>query len=87
MHPSETADTVPTMMSEAHSGEVEKVLLYVGDARDRARAAAERIARDDADEHVIQALRDTERALGELHTRLTQQTFYAIPDAGLKLAV
>lgn len=75
------------MMTEAHSGEVEKALLYVGDARDRARAAAERVERDGADEHVVQALRDTERELGELHKRLTQQTFYAIPDAGLKLAV
>jgi hypothetical protein len=75
------------MMTEAHSGEVEKVLLYVGDARDRARAAADRVARDDGAEHVVQALRDTERELGDLHTRLTQQTFYAIPDAELKLAV
>jgi hypothetical protein len=74
-------------MTEAHSGEVEKVLLYIGDARDRARAAADRVARDGADEHVVQALRETERELGELHRRLTQQTFYAIPDAGLKLAV
>ena len=61
LHPSGTAGTVPAMMTEAHSGEVEKVLLYVGDARDSARAAAERVARDGADEHVVQALRDTER--------------------------
>jgi hypothetical protein len=74
-------------MTEAHSGEVEKVLLYVGDARDRARAAAERVGRDGAEEHVVQALRDAERELGELHTRLSQQTFYAVPDAGLRLAV
>jgi cellobiose-specific phosphotransferase system component IIA len=74
-------------MTESHSGEVEKVLLYVGDARDRARAAADRVARDGAEEHVVQALRDAERELGELHTRLTKQTFFAIPDAGLKLAV
>ena len=87
VHLSGVADTVPTMMIEAHSGEVEKVLLYVGDARDRARAAADRVERDGADEHVVQALRDTERELSALHTRVTQQTFYAVPDAGLKLAV
>lgn len=81
------ADTVPPTMTEAHSGEVEKVLLYVGDARDRARAAAERVARDGADENVVRALHDAERELGELHRRLTQQTFYAVPDAGLKLAI
>lgn len=80
-------DTVPTTMTEAHSGEVEKLLLYVGDARERAHAAAERVARDGTDEHVVQALRDTERELGELHTRLTQRTFYAISDGELKLAV
>lgn len=74
-------------MNETHSGEVEKALLYVGDARERAHAAAERVASDGAEEHVVQALRDAERELGELHTRLTQQTFYAVPDPGLKLAV
>jgi cellobiose-specific phosphotransferase system component IIA len=74
-------------MTEAHSGEVEKVLLYVGDARDRAHAAAERVARAGADEHVVEALRDAERELGELHRQLTQQTFYAIPDTKLKLSV
>ena len=74
-------------MTEAHSGEVEKVLLYVGDARDRARAAAERVARAGADEHVVDALRGAERELGELHMRLTQQTFYAAPGADLKLSV
>jgi cellobiose-specific phosphotransferase system component IIA len=74
-------------MTEAHSCEVEKVLLYVGDARERASAAAERVARDSAEEHVVQALRDAERELAELHRRLTQQTFYAVADAGMKLGV
>ncbi len=74
-------------MIEAHSGEVEKVLLYVSDARDRARAAADRVTRDGVDAHVAQALADAAHDLGELHRRLTQQTFYAVPDAGLKLAV
>ncbi len=33
------------------------------------------------------ALRETERQLGELHRTLAQSTFYAVPDASLKLAV
>lgn len=74
-------------MTEAHSGEVEKVLLHIGDARDRARAAAERMAKQDAEDHVVKALREAEQSLSEIHRRLTQQTFYAVPDAGLKLAV
>jgi cellobiose-specific phosphotransferase system component IIA len=74
-------------MTEAHSGEVEKVLLHVGDARDRARAAAERMAKQGAEEHVVRALREAEQSLGEIHRRLTQQTLYAVPDAGLQLAV
>lgn len=82
-----TAGTVLPRMTEAHSGEVEKVLLHIGDARDRARAAADRVAKQGADEHVVEALRETEGALSEIHRRLTQQTFYAVPDAGLKLAV
>lgn len=79
--------TVQSTMTEAESGEVEKVLLHIGDARDRARAAVERVEKEDADAHVVQALNEAERALSELHRRLTQQTFYAVPDAGLKLAV
>jgi hypothetical protein len=73
-------------MTEAQSGEVEKVLLYISDARTRAGTAAEGLAREGADEHIVEAMRQTERSLGEMHTRLTQQTFYAI-DPSLKLAV
>jgi len=82
-----TRGTVLSAMTEAHSGEVEKVLLHIGDARDRAHTAAERVAKQGADQHVVDALREAEVALSEIHRRLTQQTFYAVPDAGLKLAV
>jgi len=74
-------------MTEAHSIEVEKVLLYVEDARARARRAADAVAKDGADAHVVAALRAAERQLGELHTRLAQETYYAVADATLKLAV
>ena len=74
-------------MIEAHSVEVEKVLLYVADARDRARKAAEQLASGGAPTHVTQALRESEQELAALHRRLTQSTFYAIDDDALKLAV
>lgn len=74
-------------MTEAQSGEVEKVLLYLGDARDRARLAEEKVARDEGDEHVVAALRDVAHDLDDMHRRLTQQTFYAIPERAGRLAV
>jgi hypothetical protein len=74
-------------MTEAQSSEVEKVLLFVSDARSRARRAAERVRTDGADDHIVQALEATERELGDLHRRLAQGTYYAIPDTTLDLAV
>ena len=65
------------MMPEQHSAEVEKALLSIGDARDCTEAACERLARAGAEGQVIDALRDAERDLTELHTRLTQRTYYA----------
>ncbi len=74
-------------MTEAHSSEVERVLLYVGDARDRARIARDQLEKENAEPHVAEAMRAAERALGELHRELSQRTFYAVPENGLKLAV
>jgi hypothetical protein len=74
-------------MTETHSSEVEKVLLYLSDARTRARKAAETVEKDGADEHVVQALRDTEQQLAELHRKLSQGTYYAVPDSSLRLTV
>jgi hypothetical protein len=74
-------------MIEAHSGEVEKVLLYVADARDRARKAAERLTADGAPAYLTNALQDSQQELASLHRRLTQATFYAVDDDALKLAV
>ena len=74
-------------MTEAHSSEVEKVLLFVSDARSRAQRAAATVRADGGDDHVVRALEDAERDLGELHRRLSQGTLYAIPDATLNLAV
>lgn len=74
-------------MTERHSSEVEKVLLYVEDARARAKRAADAVEKDGADAHVVAALRATEQQLAELHTKLAQGTYYAVADATLKLAV
>jgi hypothetical protein len=74
-------------MKETQSSEVEKVLLYIGDARERARRAADAVAKDGAESHIVDALAEAEIALGELQQKLTQATLYAIPEDTLKLAV
>ncbi|HEX5927189.1 MAG TPA: hypothetical protein VFY45_25445 [Baekduia sp.] len=75
------------MMTESQSSEVERVLLYISDARTRAQRAAESVRKDGADEHIVAALRDSEQQLADLHRRLSQGTYYAVPDDALKFAV
>lgn len=74
-------------MTEAHSSEVEKVLLFISDAQQRAARASERIEKDGADPETVQALRDAEAGLGELHRGLMQRTYYAVGDSVQRLAV
>lgn len=74
-------------MTERQSSEVEKVLLHIGDARTRARRAADAVAKDNGDAHVIKALQRSEQELGELYRRLSQGTYYAVPDDSLRLSV
>jgi len=74
-------------MTERQSSEIEKVLLHLSDARSRARKAVEAVEKDGADEHIIAALKETEQQLGHLHRKLSQGTYYAVPDSALKLAI
>lgn len=64
---------------EHHFGEIEKVLLYVSEARERAARAREELARDGAEPHLVAALEATEAAMRAEHRRLLQSTFYAVP--------
>lgn len=74
-------------MTERQSSEVEKVLLHLSDARTRARRAADLVAKDGAEPHIVEALRATEQELAELHRKLAQGTYYAIPESSMRLAV
>jgi hypothetical protein len=74
-------------MTERESAEVEKALLHISDAHMRARRAAEVLEKDGAASSVVEALRASERQLALLHRTLSQSTYYAVPDDGLKLAV
>src|SRR5206468_4091910 len=53
---SEGRVTVLPTMTEATSSEVEKVLLFVSDARARARRAADAVRAEGAEQHAVQAL-------------------------------
>ena len=68
------------MWNEAHYGEVERVLLYISEARERAKKARVALARDGAEPHLIAALDESEKLLRQEHRRLLQATHYAIPD-------
>lgn len=72
-------------MNEAHFAEIEKVLLYVSEARERAERAAAAIDRDGAEAHLVEALRQAETELEELGRRLMQRTYFAVPDAQLTM--
>lgn len=50
----------------------------------RARKAADALAKDGADSHVVDAVRDAERDLAELHRTLAQRTYYAVPESGAR---
>lgn len=74
-------------MTEAESSEVEKVLLFISDAQERARRAADRIEKDEAEPHVVEALRVASDELSALHRRLMQGTYYAVPTVERQLTL
>lgn len=67
-------------MNEAHFSEIEKVLLYVSDARQRADRAAKAIQKSGAEPHLVAALEDASKSLLGLHRTLMQSTYYAVVD-------
>jgi hypothetical protein len=69
-----------TTLNEAHHSEVEKVLLYISEARERAERARVTLVRDGAEPHLVAALEQTEERLRQDHRRLLQATFYAVAD-------
>ena len=65
-------------MNEAHFAEVEKTLLFVSEARQRAERAAKGLGKDGADEHLVEALEEAEQELAAIHRRLMQSTYFAV---------
>ncbi len=72
-------------VNEAHFAEIEKVLLYVSEARERADRAAEKLRRDGADDHLVAALDKAEQDLEDIGRTLMQQTYFGVPKHQLTL--
>ena len=66
-------------VSEDHLNEVEKTLLYISEARERAGRAGATLNAAGAEPHLVTALLEAERILGGEHRRLMQRTFFAVP--------
>lgn len=74
-------------MQESSSTEVEKVLLFISDARERAKKARVHLGVSETDQHVLEALDRAERSLGAAHRELMQGTYFAVPERNEQLAV
>lgn len=66
-------------MNEAHFDEIERTLLVISGARERAERAARTIGRGGAEPHLVDALAEADRELLALHRRLMQATYFAVP--------
>lgn len=72
-------------MNEAHFAEIERVLLYVSEARRRAEAAVRALHKEGADAHLVEAAEEAERELERIGRTLMQQTYFAVPSDQLTL--
>ncbi len=73
-------------MDEDHFYEIESVVLYIGEARERATKAREELVKQGAAPHLIAAVETAEAAMRAELRRLVQSTHFAAPGQD-KLAV
>lgn len=73
-------------MNETHMAEVERAMFVVSGARKRLERAAELLAKDGAEEHLVDALREAERELDALSLKLMQKTYFAVSKDQLTLS-
>lgn len=67
-------------MNEAHFKEIEKALLYISEARERAERAAKEIRKTSAEPHLVEALERAESELADVHRHLMHGTYFAVPE-------
>ncbi len=65
-------------MNESHFDEIERVLMNISGAKRRAEKARAALG-SDAEPHLSQALSDAAEELDQLHRRLMQRTYFAVP--------
>ena len=68
-------------MDEQHFAEIDAAMLYIEEARARAERAAASLRASGADEHLVEALEETQRKLSEVARELMQGTLFAVPAA------
>ena len=73
-------------MNEAHMAEVERAMFVVSGARKRLERTAELLEKDEAEEHLVDALREAERELDALSLKLMQKTYFAVSKDQLTLS-
>ena len=73
-------------VNEAHMAEIERAMFVVSGARKRVERTAELLAKDGAEDHLVEALREAERELDALSLRLMQKTYFAVSKDQLTLS-
>jgi septation ring formation regulator EzrA len=73
------------IVNESHFAEIEKVLLYVSEARERAERTLRSLEKQDAEPHLVEALEEAERELEAVGRTLMQRTYFAVPKEQLTL--
>lgn len=73
------ARTVLTVDDEAQFLEVENVLLYISEARERTERALKRLRKEQAAPFLIAELEATHEAMRLEHKRLLQKTYFRVP--------
>ena len=74
-------------MNERHFGEIERVMLNLSHARERALKASKELNRDGAEPHLVGALDRAAAEMAETHRRLMQGTYFAVLEAEEQLSL
>lgn len=68
-------------MDETHFAEIDATMLYIEDARARTERAVAALRRGGGEQHLIEALENTQQQLSDVARELRQGTLFAVPSA------
>jgi hypothetical protein len=63
-------------VSSEHLAEVERTLLLIAEARERAERTARRVRREEGERRLVEALEDADRALLAVHGELMRSAYF-----------